>query len=104
MSYASMAANTILNLLKPDELLMLAEGLNIFRVEVHPALVGKSLAESQIRQKTGCSIIAIHDQGEMHINPDPAVRLGENSELIMIGTGEAERLFLQMQSRMNKID
>ena len=34
MSYASMAANTILNLLKPGELLMLAEGLNIFRVVV----------------------------------------------------------------------
>ncbi|MFH1083070.1 MAG: NAD-binding protein, partial [Pseudomonadota bacterium] len=59
MSYASMAANTILNLLKPDELLMLAEGLNIFRVGVHPSLVGKSLAESHIRSLTGCNVIAI---------------------------------------------
>jgi K+/H+ antiporter YhaU regulatory subunit KhtT len=91
-----MAANTILNLLKPDELLMLAEGLNIFRVGVHPTLVGKSLADSQIRKQTGCNIIAIYDQGKMHINPDPAFCFGENNELILIGTGEAEGQFFQM--------
>ena len=59
MSYASMAANTILNLLKPGELLMLAEGLNIFRVVVPPSYVGKSLAESRIRTQTGCNVIAV---------------------------------------------
>jgi len=59
MSYASMAANTILNLLKPDELLMLAEGLNIFRVVVPPSYEGKSLAESRIRTQTGCNVIAV---------------------------------------------
>ena len=104
MSYASMAANTMLNLLKPDELLMLAEGLNIFRVGVHPILVGKSLAESQIRKQTGCNVIAVYDQGEMHINPDPAFCFGENNELILIGTGEAERQFFQTHSIMNKTD
>ncbi len=96
MSHASMAANTILNLLKPDELLMLAEGLNIFRVQVHSSLVGRSLAESQIRTLTGCNVIAIYDQGEMHINPAPSFRFGEDNELIMIGTGEAERQFFKM--------
>ena len=96
MSHASMAANTILNLLKPDELLMLAEGLNIFRVAVHSSLVGRSLAESQIRAQTGCNVIAIYDQGKMHINPAPSFRLGEDNELIMIGTGEAERQFFKM--------
>ncbi|MCP4672714.1 MAG: potassium channel protein, partial [Desulfobacula sp.] len=34
MSHASMGANTILNLLKPDKVLMFAEGLNIFRASV----------------------------------------------------------------------
>ena len=71
MSYASLAANTILNLLKPDEVLMLAEGLNVFRVGVHDSLRGKSLAESQIRLQTGCSVIATSQDGKMVINPDP---------------------------------
>ena len=98
MSYSSMTVNTTLNLLKPHELLMLAEGLNIFRVGVQPALVGKSLGESQIRKRTSCTVIAVYDQGKMHINPDPSFRFGENSELILIGTGEAEWQFFEEHS------
>jgi len=103
MSYASMATNTILNLLKPDELLMLAEGLNIFRVAVPPSYVGKSLAECQIRTQTGCNVIAICDPGAMCINPGPSDLIGRHNELILIGSGEAESRFFKMHSEMRKI-
>jgi len=103
MSYASMAANSILNLLKPGELLMLAEGLNIFRVVVPPSYVGKSLAESQIRTQTGCNVIAICEPGEICINPGPSNHFREHNELIMIGSGEAESRFFKMHSEMKKI-
>ena len=95
MSSASLAANTILNLLKPDDVLMLAEGLNVFRTGVHATLAGKTLAESRIRVRTGCSVIAINQDGHMINNPDPQVRLGTGDELIMIGTDEAERRYLR---------
>ncbi len=98
MSYASLAANTILNVLKPDEVLMLAEGLNVFRVGVHAALLGKSLAESQIRVQTDCSVIAINQDGKMVINPDPSVCFREKDELIMIGADNAEKRFFKMYS------
>ena len=103
MSYASMAANTILNLLKPDELLMLAEGLNIFRVVLPPTYIGKSLSESRIRSQTGCNIVAICEPEAMCINPEPSHRFSENNELILIGSGEAERRFFKMHSDMKKI-
>ncbi len=103
MSYASMVANTILNLLKPDELLMLAEGLNIFRVVVPPTYVGKSLAECQIRTQTGCNVVAVCDPGVSCINPGPTYSFGENNELILIGSGEAESRFFKMHSEMKKI-
>ena len=96
MSSASLAANTILNLLKPDDVLMLAEGLNVFRTGMHSSLVGKSMVESQIRIKTGCSVIAINHDGEMVSNPDPLHRFSEKDELIMIGTDDAERRFFEM--------
>jgi K+/H+ antiporter YhaU regulatory subunit KhtT len=96
MSYASLAANTILNVLKPDEMLMLAEGLNVFRVGVHSSLLGKSLAESQIRMQTDCSVIAISQDGKMVINPDPAICFREKDELIMIGADDAEKRFFKM--------
>jgi len=95
MSYASMGANTIINFLKPNEVLMFQEGLNIFRAPVHSSLVGKSLAENQIRKQTGCSVIAISTQGKLNINPDPSIPLRENDEMILIGTADAEKRFIE---------
>ena len=103
MSYASMAANTILSLLKPDEFIMLAEGLNIFRVVVPPSFVGKSIAESAIRSQTGCNVVAICDREAMCINPEPSDRFIENNELILIGSDEAESRFFKLHSGIRKI-
>jgi Trk K+ transport system NAD-binding subunit len=91
MSHASMGANTIINLLKPNKILMVAEGLNIFRASVGQSLSGKSLAESQIRKQTGCSVIAIGKKNKLNINPDPSIILNEHDEMVLIGTSDAEK-------------
>ena len=93
MSHASMGANTIINLLKPNKILMFGEGLNIFRVSVSSSLEGKSLAESQIRKETGCSVIAIGRENKLNINPEPSILLGEHEEMVLIGTSDAEKRF-----------
>ncbi len=98
MSYASMGANKIINILKPDEILMLVEGLNIFKARVPGSLTGKTLAENQIRRKTGCNVIAIRSAESFNINPDPAVILEKDEELILIGTAEAEAEFKKVLS------
>ncbi|MGD8291568.1 MAG: NAD-binding protein [Desulfobacterales bacterium] len=103
MSYASMAASTIFNLLKPDDLLMLAEGLNVFRVVMPPSYVDKTLAESQIRSQTGCNVVAICDPDTMCVNPNPSYRFSDNNELILIGSEEAESRFFKIHSEMRKI-
>jgi K+/H+ antiporter YhaU regulatory subunit KhtT len=101
MSHASMAANTLLNILNPGRVLMLTEGLNIFRYKVHSSLAGSSLVESGIRENTGCSVIAIHRAGSMQINPDPSKALRNNDEIIMIGTAESEKKFVAMYPEEN---
>ncbi|MGI6657681.1 MAG: potassium channel family protein [Desulfobulbus sp.] len=93
MSHASMAANTIINTLSPDRVLMLTEGLNIFRCQSPDSLIGETLLSCGIRELTGCSVIALSRGGELHINPDPHLAFAMDDELIMIGTAEAERLF-----------
>jgi len=95
MSHASMAASTIINILTPGRLLMLTEGLNIFRYPAPASLIGKSLSESGIREKAACSVIAIIDQGVMLINPDPLEPLRAGEEMLMIGTIEAEKAFAE---------
>jgi Trk K+ transport system NAD-binding subunit len=98
MSYASMGASKILNILKPDEILMLAEGLNVFKTGVPDSLTEITLAESQIRRQTGCNVIAISAGDSFDVNPDPTVKLKKGEELILIGTAEAEREFKKVFS------
>lgn len=95
MSYASMGANTILNLLKQDDIVMVTEGLELFKVPVPPALVGKSLANSKIRAETGCTVVAVQWRGANQINPNPTLPLDASSEIILIGTEEETKRFLQ---------
>jgi voltage-gated potassium channel len=95
MSYASMGSNTLLNLLKRSNILMLTEGLDVFKLKLPHSLINKTLAESEIRQKTGCSVIAVLSQNEIQINPKPDLKLPAESEIVLIGSMEAEDLFLK---------
>ena len=95
MSFSSLGANVILNFLEKEDTWMLAEGLNIFRLNVPPLLVGKDLAHSEIRETTNCSVVAIRDEGVLAINPDPETTMREGAELILVGAYEGERKFLK---------
>jgi len=92
MSYASMGANTIFNILEGQDVLLLAEGVSIFNRSITKKLAGKSLIESNIRQQTGCTIIAIQE-GDMIINPHPETKLKKDQEIILIGKFEGEEKF-----------
>ena len=96
MSYASMGANAVFNLLKRSDILMVAEGLDVLKIRIPASLEGKSLAESSVRAKTGCSVIAVIKDGAMDINPDPHAPLPAKAEMVLIGTVEAERRFLEV--------
>ncbi len=95
MSHASIGANTIINLLLPNRIMMVAEGLNVFRISVHKSFAGKPLAEVPIRQQTGCSVIAIGKGNKLHINPGPSVILDADDEMVLIGSGNAEKRLME---------
>jgi Trk K+ transport system NAD-binding subunit len=96
MSYASMGANAIYNVLEQDDVVMLAEGLDVFRYPVPRQLIGKSLAESRIREQTECSVVAMEVKGEVTVNPPPDLALPEGAELILIGTTQGEQRFVEL--------
>lgn len=95
MALSSMASNSVVNLLSPDKVYMLTEGLNIFRVPMPASLVGKSLRNSCIRKDTHCNVVAMRRNEKMLVNQDPDDLFQEGDELIMIGTVEAEEGFLE---------
>lgn len=96
MSYASMGANIIFNLLKRNDIVMITEGLNLFRVKLPVELAARTIAETEIQQNTGCYITAVYAGGKMHVNPNPSMRLPAESEIILIGSIEAENKYLKI--------
>ena len=95
MSYASMGANIILNLLKRNDIVMITEGLNFFRVRLPRELAGKTIAESQVYPETGCYIAAVFTGKESIVSPPPSMKLSTGCEILLIGTIEAENRYLE---------
>ena len=95
LSYASLGAGTIFNVLSQSDLLMVAEGLSLVRVPTPPALAGRTIANSAVRSRTGCSIVALMREGQTIVSPPPDTVLEAGVDLVLIGTADAERGFLR---------
>jgi Trk K+ transport system NAD-binding subunit len=99
MSYASIGASSLMNLLRRGRILMVTEGLDVFRVNVPAALVDKRIADSSIRERTGCNVVAISTAGGQRIVPGPEQLLPADAQLVLIGSIEAEEQFFEVFGR-----
>lgn len=95
LSYGSMGASAVINFLQRGSLLMVAEGLYLFEVPVPEELAGRTIAESSIRQRTECSVVAIRTEQGLHVVPDASATLPAEGDVVLIGTAEAEERFLR---------
>jgi Trk K+ transport system NAD-binding subunit len=102
LSYAGMGANTIFNYLRGSGTVSLGSGVNIFTTRTPDSLAGTSIKDSGVRTRTGCSIIALEDDGERLINPGPDDVLPTEGSLVLVGTLEAERRFLTVYGLKSK--
>lgn len=96
MSYASLGAGVIYQILQPDGISLFAEGLSVLSISAGTEFGGKTIMNSTIREKTGCSIIAIKRASEMMISPPPDTEIDKSDELIIIGTLDNEKLLLNL--------
>ena len=100
LSYATMGANMLFNNLEKGDTVLVAEGLILFRVAVSPALAGRTLANSSIRQRTGATVVALETgpetdgERERVLNPPAETPMQDGDRLILIGAPEAEDRFL----------
>jgi TrkA domain protein len=69
---------------------MLAEGTFIEWYDVDPEaeLVGQSLAEARVRERTGASVIAIHRGDRVVPSPDPDTVIEAGDTLVVLGSQE----------------
>lgn len=96
LSYASVGISAVMNFLERSKILMVAEGLDLFEVPVPAELAGGTIAESRIRERTSCSVVAIRTEQGFEVVPDAAAALPAVANIVLIGTAEAEESFLEI--------
>ncbi|MFA9431014.1 TrkA family potassium uptake protein [Egicoccus sp. AB-alg2] len=94
LSYASIGATALWNAMGRNRRLVVAEGLEIFRVPMPAKLQGESLSQCQIGGRTGCQVVAIARGDHLEPNPDPGEPLPPHADLVLIGDEEAEQRFV----------
>lgn len=100
LSYASMGATTVFNLLERRRIVTVAEGLVVFRLPIPKALDGQTIASCGVRENTGCNIVALRDEdGQLLITPDGGRTLRAGEEMILAGSVESEERFLNRYVR-----
>lgn len=85
---------TASHLLEDRDVLSVVQQVEVVREQV-PYLVGRSLAGANIRDETGCTVLAIErgDTVVTDIGPETTIEAGD--ELVLVGTDEGIRKFEQ---------
>ena len=95
LSYASTGATEVWNVLRGTSTLLLAEGLVLFRVPVPASLAGRSLVETDLRARTGCTVVGVVRDGVTRTDVTPGTRLPADGEVVVVGSDDAEERFLR---------
>ncbi len=93
-SYASTGATAIWNAFRADDTLRVEEDLDVFTIPVPEELIGRTLAECDLRRRTGCNVIGLVSDGVTRGHPTAHEPLPVQGELVLIGDSEAEDRFL----------
>lgn len=93
LSYATLGASSIWNHIGENDTLVLADGLEVFRVDTPKALLGKALAHTGIRENTGCTVVATAVGDEIRTDTDPQLILRPGVDLILIADEASQQRF-----------
>jgi Trk K+ transport system NAD-binding subunit len=86
LSYADLGVDALMSMVQGQELVILGEGIDLFSVPVPPPLVGRTLGETGIGSRTGLSVVAVEQGGELTSRLSSDLVLRSASTLIMLGS------------------
>jgi Trk K+ transport system NAD-binding subunit len=96
LSHGSLAVKSVISLVQGRELVILGEGAELFVEAVPSELAGKQLGDSGIGAQTGLNVIAVRHAGVSTTNPAADTELPRDAELVMLGTAEQRRHFVDL--------
>jgi Trk K+ transport system NAD-binding subunit len=96
LSYTTLGVESVMSLLRGDELVLLGEGVELFSIAVPPALAGRRLADSGIGSATGMSVVALDRAGTLETRLAGETILDKGAVLLMLGSLEQRRKFASL--------
>jgi Trk K+ transport system NAD-binding subunit len=94
LSVPRVSARMIAKELRGEDVLAPASQIRFVRVSAS-SFAGKSLAESNIYEKTGCRVIAIEDGSGLTDNVDPQREFSGDEQMTVVGNDESVQRFLK---------
>jgi Trk K+ transport system NAD-binding subunit len=93
LSRATLAIQTVVALVRDQELIIFGEGIELFVEPVPREFAGMTLADSEIGKRSGLNVIGIRKGHDFEANPSAGVMLDAGAELVMLGTVEQRQTF-----------
>lgn len=92
LALSTVSGRMLASHLLEEEVLRPESQVQLVRITA-PKLGGRTLADADVRAKTGCSVVAIERDGDMHgdVGPDTVIRADD--ELVIAGTDDAVARF-----------
>lgn len=87
LSLAAVSGRMLASIVLDEEILSPGTQLKLVRTTV-PGAVGESLADADIRQRTGCTVVAAERDGSVVTNPGASFVIQSGDELVVAGTDE----------------
>ena len=84
-----LSASTVI---EDRDVISLTQQIEVVRTTA-PRLVGRSMADADIREQTGCTVIAVDRGDETVTEIGPETRIQSGDELVVVGTDEGIRAF-----------
>lgn len=95
LSLATVSGRMLASTILGDEVLSFDKQIELLRTEPG-ALAGRSLADSDVRSRTGCTVIAIERDGVVRTDLDPEFVPRPDDSLVVAGTDEAINEFKEL--------
>ena len=95
LSYSSLGAEAVVSLIEGHELVILEGDVDLFSAQLPPSLENKTLAETGIGSRTGLSVVAVQQDGQLVTNLRASMQLEAGAELIMLGSVQQRRAFAE---------
>ncbi|MEO6987745.1 MAG: NAD-binding protein [Aquihabitans sp.] len=93
LSAASLGASLVWNAMGVDDTLVVTEGLEVFRCPVPSSIAGLTIGQSNVRETTGCTVLAVSVGDDSTVNPSVDHKLPIGGEIVVIADPEAQERF-----------